>query len=131
MIPINITNNHFFLICVFLKRQTIQVYDSCPDDETGCSIYLNHIFLYLQEEHRHIYDGTPLPNIGSWQLKHCSVSDSVPQQGTYTNDCGVYTCLFMDFLLLNQPLEGLLQARIARYGREWLCKCVIDKAIVF
>lgn len=127
LIPINLTHNHFFVICVFMKSRTIQVLDSMPDD-TGRASHLNRIKLYLEEEHQAIHKNR---DKRSWKLKRSFGRDSVPRQSATTNDCGVFTCLFMDFLLLNLPLEALTQTCIARHGREWLCKCIIDKAIVF
>jgi len=131
LIPVNISGHHFFTICVFMQEQIIQAYDSLPDPVTGRMPYLQKVFLYLQAEHKHKYKGSELPNLPSWELKPSSPLDAVPRQSSYSNDCGIYTCLFMDFLLLDLPVEPLSQDRIAKYGREWLCKCVLNESIVF
>ena len=129
MIPINVPNIHFFTICVFMKKKRIQVIDSLPDS-LGRKPYLDKVFMYLQQEHLLIRK-CPL-DVDSWT---CFIAnprdDDVPRQGNCTNDCGIFTCLFMDFLLLNLPLAPLTQIRIGSYGRQWLCRCILTQSIVF
>ena len=131
LIPINIPGFHFFVICVYMKEKRIRVLDSAPDRKTGRLAYLKKIYLYLQKEYATKHEGSDLLNNGSWKLEVSSPTDGVPRQSSTSNDCGVYTCLFMDFLLLNLPLEVLTQERIAKFGREWVCKCLLSKSIVF
>ena len=114
-----------------MKHRVIQVFDSSKD--TNRKMFLDHIFHYLKDEHvnKHKRD---LPEYPTWRL--VSSHGDNPYQGEHpsgdpTNDCGVYTCLFMDFLLLNLPLSYLTQERIARHGRKWLCKCILNKSIDF
>ena len=64
--------------------------------------YLQDIKKYLRDEHCNTQDGQPLP--GGWKL----CRDSVPQQHN-GNDCGVFTPMFPEELLLGEDLEFQLQ----------------------
>ena len=131
LIPVNITSTHYFIICVYMKHKIIQAFDSLPDRATGRLPYLEKVFFYLQAEHKYKNKDSPSPDRSFWKLNPSSPLDGVPRQSSTSNDCGIYTCLFMDFLLLDLPVDSLLQNRIAKYGRQWLCKCVLSKSIVF
>ena len=56
MIPINITNTHWLLACVFLKENRVQIYDSFPPDDDDRQYWLDVIKKYLSEEYRHLHD---------------------------------------------------------------------------
>jgi Ulp1 family protease len=131
LIPINIRKSHYFTVCVFMKRRVIQVFDSLANTERN--VYLGHIFQYLKDEYQNKHK-RPLPKLSKWKLISSHGDNpyqGVDSQGRDTNDCGVYTCLFMDYLLLNLPLSDLTQERIASHGRKWLCKCILNKYIDF
>ena len=131
LFPINIPKTHFFTICVFMRERTIRVFDSMPDS-SGRSAYKDNILKYLKDEHLS-KRRSPLPDQDSWigGVNARTHETQTPLQSVYSNDCGVYTCLFMDFLLLNLPLTVLTQERIKHYGREWLCECILNESIEF
>jgi len=128
-IPINIEKNHYFTVGVFMKERIIRVFDSLPDSR-GRLTCKQHILQYLDDEHltRH---KVALPDRHLWKLVEDPPTFKTPCQSSSSNDCGIFTCLFMDFLLLNLPLTDLTQERILAYGREWLCKCILKKCISF
>ena len=132
MIPINITDSHFFTICVYMQLKTIQVVDSLPND-TGRREELDHILQYLIDEHKMVRPNHPVPDWSKWKLIPANHVDnsSVPRQCSQTNDCGIFTCLFMDYLMLKLPLHELTQQRIRKHGRKWLCSSILNKAITF
>lgn len=132
LIPINIQNHHFFTIGVFFQSRIIQVFDSKPDT-SGRLKYLEHIFQYLKDEQETTLLGSPLlVDWESWSLTICSPGGGfVPTQGEETNDCGVFTCLFMDYLMLDLSLEQVTQEIILKHGREHVCSSILNKLINF
>lgn len=128
-IPINITDNHYFTVCVFMKDRIIQVFDSLPDPSDRIS-FKEHILQYLKDEHNFVHK-IPLPDSHLWKLVDKAPTFKTPRQSLSSNDCGIFTCLFMDFLLLNLPLTDLTQERILKFGRKWLCQCILNKSIQF
>ena len=111
-----------------MSSRTIKAFDSQLPKLTYRKQYLEHILQYLEDEQE-------------LKMIHCSIpftidygnsDDSiVPQQDAHSNDCGVYTCLFMDFLMINLPLQGLTQENILNNGRKWLCSSILNKLISF
>mmetsp|Transcript_1767 Transcript_1767/g.2814 ORF Transcript_1767/g.2814 Transcript_1767/m.2814 type:complete len:95 (+) Transcript_1767:1-285(+) len=62
--------------------------------------YLHSILEYLKDEHlakKH----TPLPHMEEWTIVGCT-SDTPTQRNGF--DCGVFTCMFADFLSTDCPL---------------------------
>ena len=129
VIPIHIDSNHYFTVCVYMQDRIIKVFDSLPES-TDRSICKGHILSYLKEEHVHRHK-VPLPDAHLWKIVDETPTFKTPRQSSTPNDCGVYTCLYMDFLLLNLPLADLTQECIQDFGREWLCKCILNKCITF
>jgi sentrin-specific protease 1 len=95
--PINTNRSHWICAVVFFKEKRIQMYDSMG---AGGMHYLKHIFRYLQDEHR-AKKGCPMPDLDEWTLVPCT-RDTPSQQNGF--DCGVYLCMFLDFLSMDCPL---------------------------
>jgi Ulp1 family protease len=132
LIPIHINNCHFFTISVDMKRKNIMAVDSLPK-ENGRKAHLDNILRYLKDEHSRVRPNHTQPE---WLLIPASTARNtlinfIPRQDHDTNDCGIFTCLFMDYLMLKLPLHELTQQRIRKYGREWLCSSILNKAIAF
>jgi Ulp1 family protease len=63
-------------------------------------------------------------SVKDWELIGCFPdNDTVPRQKP-ENNCGVYTCLFMDFLMINLPLCPL-KDRNETFFRTWLCDSIL------
>lgn len=91
LFPINMGNMHWICAAIFMNEKRIQIFDSMGSSGTR---YLDALFNYIQDEHID-KKKTPLPDADAWEL--------VPTQGDtprQTNgfDCGVFTCMFADFL---------------------------------
>ena len=116
IIPVNVTKNHWFVICVLFGDTRIVVYDSLPAKD-GRMTYLNKVFNYIQQKYFDC-NGEDLPK--KWRLFPCYENNTVaPRQGGNLN-CGVYTAMFME-LLLNKMDPSLLiacQANIETNGRH-------------
>lgn len=81
-----------------MQHRKIQYFDSMGGDGR---YYLNAILQYLKDEWASKHDGEELPFSSLWEL--VSTNSDVPQQKN-TYDCGVFTCMFADFLSLDYPL---------------------------
>lgn len=106
--PINQGGMHWLCAVAFVTEKRIQVYDSMG---SGGQHYLDSIFQYLQDEHLD-KKKCPLPDIDQWQLVPCK-RDTPQQRNGF--DCGVFTCMFADFLSKDCPLifsqEHITQCR--------------------
>ena len=57
------------------------------------------MFRYIQDEYTAIHQ-TVLPNLADWELIPCLPNNRImPQQIPGLNNCGIYTCIVMEFLL--------------------------------
>jgi len=104
------------------------VFDSRLPVLTDRKEYLEHILQYLVDEQEFKMIDCSIPFTIDYSNSDHNI---VPQQDENSNDCGVYTCLFMDFLMLNMPLQGLTQENIINHGRNWLCSSILNKYISF
>jgi Ulp1 family protease len=127
--PVNVKDNHWFLICVYMREKRIQVFDSLPD-KCGRASYIKTVRDYLCHEHSIVRPKCdPVFNEREWESMPCFPNDqSVPRQRTGKNNCGVYTCLFMDFLMVNLPL-CTLKDRDESFYRMWLCDSILHSRL--
>lgn len=78
-----------------MQEQRIQYYDSMGG---GGMQYLRDLLQYLKDEHQ---DKKKCPLPGEWTLVPCT-RDTPRQLNGY--DCGVFTCIFADFISKDCPL---------------------------
>ena len=90
-IPCNVRSNHWICFGIFLEEQTIEVFDSQPEEKESYGTHLKLLLLYLSDEHYH-RKGKPLKE--SWKLYNNSPKN-IFRQDNY-HDCGVYTCIYAD-----------------------------------
>jgi sentrin-specific protease 1 len=106
--PINQGRMHWICAVAFMQEKRIQVYDSLG---SGGDLYLQSIFQYLQDEHKD-KKKTPLPDPDAWELVDTTMDTPQQRNG---HDCGVFTCMFADFLSKDCPLvfsqEHITQCR--------------------
>merc|ERR1711957_59358 len=119
--PINLDNVHWTSAVIFMEEKRIQYYDSLG----GAGIpKLEGLFQYLKDEHRS-KKGTAL-EAGEWKLVPCT--SSTPRQSNGV-DCGVFTCMFCDFISKDCPLvfnqEHIAQCR-ERIALSILKNCAIE-----
>lgn len=95
--PINIGSMHWVCAVAFMQEKKIQFYDSMGGDGM---YYLKQLFRYLKDEHMD-KKKMPLPDEDQWQLVPCQ-QDTPQQSNGY--DCGVFTCMFADFVSKDCPL---------------------------
>jgi len=96
--PINTDGGtHWVCAVVDMRRKRIQMYDSMGDHG---KYFLECIFRYLQDEHVAV-KGCSLPDKESWRLVGTTPDTPCQLNGV---DCGVFTCMFADFLSVGRPL---------------------------
>mmetsp|Transcript_5251 Transcript_5251/g.12537 ORF Transcript_5251/g.12537 Transcript_5251/m.12537 type:complete len:541 (+) Transcript_5251:105-1727(+) len=106
--PINQGQMHWMCGVIHMQKKRIQIYDSMG---SGGSNYLQCLFQYVQDEHKD-KKKCPLPDIDEWELVG-TTSDTPRQRNGF--DCGVFTCMFADFVSKDCPLvfsqEHITQCR--------------------
>jgi len=94
--PINLDNLHWTSAVIFIEEKCIQYYDSMGGtDRTK----LEGLLQYLKDEHR-AKKGSEL-DTDEWTLLGCT-RDTPRQLNGF--DCGVFTCMFCDFISKDCPL---------------------------
>ena len=81
-----------------MQEKRIQFYDSMMGSGT---YYLEGLMRYLKDEWN-AKKGGELPDVDKWELVTCE-QDTPQQENGF--DCGVFTCMFADFLSLDRPLS--------------------------
>ncbi|OQR97074.1 SUMO protease [Achlya hypogyna] len=114
-IPVNIRNVHWCLAVIFMTEKRIQYYDSMNGAGTEC---LNVLLRYLGDEHQH-KKGAPFDASG-WEL--LPSQPDTPQQGN-SHDCGMFTCMFADYLAQNKELT-FRQRNMAFFRRRMVLRTV-------
>jgi len=95
--PVNMSGVHWTCVVIFMKLKRIQFFDSMGS--SGRS-YLQGLLQYLEDEHKDKKKSQL--DTSDWELVPCD-SDSCPQQNNGF-DCGVFTCMFADFISRDLPL---------------------------
>ena len=106
--PINQGGMHWVCAVMFVQDQRICFYDSLGSPGHD---YLEALFRYVQDEHQD-KKGAPLPDADAWELVPCNPATTPRQLNGY--DCGVFTCMFVDFVAKNCPLT---------FGQEHITQC--------
>ncbi|TYZ58311.1 hypothetical protein PybrP1_004686, partial [[Pythium] brassicae (nom. inval.)] len=96
-VPVNISNTHWCMAVIFVTEKRIQYYDSMSGSGTTC---LKVLLRYLHDEMEH--KKSAKFDAEGWEL--VTTEDGTPQQAN-GSDCGVFSCMFADFVSLNKPLS--------------------------
>ncbi|ETV88061.1 hypothetical protein, variant 1 [Aphanomyces astaci] len=114
-VPVNIRNVHWCLAVIFMQEKRIQYFDSMAGTGSQC---LDVLLKYLHDESQH-KKNTPFDATG-WEL--VGTTDDTPQQDN-SFDCGVFTCMFADYLSLDRPLT-FSQRDMKFYRRRMVLRMV-------
>jgi sentrin-specific protease 1 len=98
-IPVNVSNVHWTCAVIFVQEKRIQYFDSMGGDGT---YYLKALLEYVKDEWKSKNQGEALPNLEEWKLVSTTIDTPRQENGW---DCGVFTCMFADFLSLGYPLS--------------------------
>lgn len=97
LFPINMGNSHWIAACIFMQEKRIEIFDSMGGSGR---VYLQALLQYLDDEHKS-KKNCPLPDRDQWEL--VSTRPETPRQRN-GYDCGVFTCMFADFVSKDCPL---------------------------
>jgi len=106
--PINQGGMHWVCAVAYMQDKRIHFYDSLGSDGMD---YLEAIMQYVKDEHKD-KKKAPLPNDDEWELVPCDPRTTPRQLNGF--DCGVFTCMFIDFLSKDCPLDFLGQEHITQ-----------------
>ena len=101
-VPVHVSNQHWILVVLHMNQKRIEIYDSMTahlKDTIRCRIR-KRLLQYLNDEHKRLHNRS-MPDQHLWRLDHSG--RDVPQQKNGF-DCGVFVCVFADFLSLGLPL---------------------------
>ena len=105
-----------------MEDHKIQYYDSFGGSG---EMYLQVLLQYLQDEHLD-KKKTPLKNPELWELVPCTNDTPRQQNG---NDCGVFTCMFADFLSTDRSFEGFRPSDMSLY-RQHIALSIVKRELV-
>jgi sentrin-specific protease 1 len=94
----NVSQMHWTCAVIFIQEKRIQFYDSMGGEGY---YYSEGLLQYLKDEWA-AKKGGELPDVDKWEI--IGAGPGVPQQRN-GYDCGVFTCMFADFLSVNRPLS--------------------------
>jgi sentrin-specific protease 1 len=94
----NISGMHWTCVCAFMKEKRIQFYDSMGGSGHD---YVEGVFQYFQDEWKSKHGGE-LPDADQWEVIGETPMGTPKQRNGY--DCGVFTCMFCDFLSMDRAL---------------------------
>ncbi|KAG6972449.1 hypothetical protein JG688_00003965 [Phytophthora aleatoria] len=95
--PVNVGNMHWCMAVIFMTEKRIQYYDSMHGSGAAC---LKVLLRYLHDESEH--KKKQKFNEEGWRL--VTTTPDTPQQNN-GSDCGVFSCMFADYLSQNKPLS--------------------------
>jgi sentrin-specific protease 1 len=98
-IPVNIGNAHWACLVIFIQERRIQFFDSLGGDGM---YYMDAAMQYLKDEWKSKNPGQELPHLSEWKKVKTTIETPKQQNGF---DCGVFTCMFADFLSMGYPLS--------------------------
>ena len=109
-----------------MKDRCVQIFDSLGGRHTDkCET----IVRYLGDQYKRLHCGEELPGAKDWKYG-ATVQTPAPLQGEETFDCGVFVCLFVDFLQLNLSFQ-FKQSDIVHHGRTWIGSSILANKILF
>lgn len=115
IVPINYPNNHWTLGVFYMEEKQLTIYDSQGNHDENA---VNNLWMFLDNEYRSkTNQGLP----GDWVYER---DHRTPLQSN-GDDCGVFICLYADFLSLNLPL--IFDAKSLPNIRMRLAKLAIEE----
>ena len=119
-VPVHVSGVHWCMAIIHLKNKTIKYYDSMGGPSPRVLAALES---YLKEESM---DKKKLPfDMTGWTLE--SVADIPRQQNG--SDCGVFSCMFAEFITRNRPLS-FSQQHMEYFRQKMVLEIVTGKMLL-
>ncbi|CAI5747101.1 unnamed protein product [Peronospora destructor] len=96
-VPVNVGNMHWCMAAIFMTEKRIQYYDSMHGSGSTC---IKVLMRYLNDESEHKKKAKF--NEQGWELVTTTPDTPLQMNGS---DCGVFSCMFADYLSQNLPLS--------------------------
>jgi sentrin-specific protease 1 len=126
LVPVNIPSiPHWLVVSINFDTKKITAYDSLQSYSSSKSTsieIMKNMMRWLNDEHKARYNGLEMDQSG-WQI---NASVTCPQQQNGV-DCGVFTCLFIDLLAFNVPINSFHQSDVANYRLKIGCDILRGK----
>lgn len=106
-----------------MEEKRIQYYDSYEGEGKGRK-YLNGILQYLKDEHKRQFKSDM--DESEWRLVTCSTIDT-PQQLNGC-DCGVFVCLFADFIAMD--CAPVFDQSCIDKCRDWIALSILGNCAI-
>ena len=124
--PANVNENHWTLTVVFMEEKRIQYYDSYKGEGKG-EKYLKGVLQYLKDEHMRQFK-KPMDE-SEWQLVPCT-ADTPQQDDDDGRNCGVFVCLFADFIALGcHPMFDFNLDHLTKC-RKWIALAILENCAI-
>ena len=115
----NVDVSHWTCAVIFTEEKRIQYYDSMGNDGHALMIYLKDEWFEKK--------GGELPDANEWKI--VGAVDGVPQQQNGF-DCGVFACMFADFLSRDRPLSFNQDYITNQECRERIAFSILNGAVI-
>lgn len=128
-IPINIDNSHWALLFINIQERQIFYLDSLRKLKS----YNHNYITYTNTIHKYIFDeyfceynsDMPTDEKALWTVQEM---ENLPQQDN-EYDCGMFVCMYADYLLQDLPIE-FTQQHIPML-RLKLCYCILTQSLMY
>ena len=113
LVPINIGDTHWTLVCVFIKKKEIYYIDSMLSKG---QTYLRCILSYLYESHLDLLNEEL--EVETWKLFSYSPNNEKNKESYYQKngyDCGVYVCIAMEYIIKGWPIDFITSDIVVKY----------------
>ncbi|CCI40892.1 unnamed protein product [Albugo candida] len=119
-VPVNLSNTHWCLAVIFMKDKKIQYYDSMR----GCGLRcLETLRRYICDEMKDKKNTEIV--VDDWELIPTTI-DTPQQKNGF--DCGVFTCIFAEYVASNHALDFV--QRDMEYHRQRMAYNILQGSIV-
>jgi sentrin-specific protease 1 len=138
-------NSHWTLAVIFMLKKEIRYYDSMMGDNSNNGmgiIIFDSLLLWMKDVHTNFIWSeelkqnvdrsaitTPPVDWTQWRLVNTNIND-VPQQ-VGSNDCGVFTIMFADFISNNINLKNAFNQTDINHFRMMIAASIIKNRLIY
>lgn len=127
-IPINISNQHWAMVVVYIQEKRIQYYDSLHWNYG--KVYVSIVLKYLEHKWLQLCMINPFDK-NSWNLVFST--ENVPTQGVGTANCKIYVCLLAERITSRNNYADMISQILDENDRaRWfMTYCLAKDKIIY